>query len=272
MKSVETMANGWTLEERLAEPTGRARGGGRRWAGRARRRCGTSRAARAATARRGAAGRARRDAVTSPRSSSSRAMRSASTVLPMPTSSAMSSADGIEPERHQQRDELVRPRLDGDAAEGAERAGARAEAEPEGVAEQAGRAVVAEIRRPSAERSAGGRTCSERRVDARRSRRRCRRAGGGRGGPSSDSGRTTHSRPRARTSEPTAKLMRGSGAEDARDIAGRSPPTRLRVVPEADDEVAEVLQARSAAPRSRAARSGNRGAGRRRSTASMSLA
>ena len=39
--------------------------------------------------------------------------------------------DRVQLQRHQQRHELVRARLDGDAAEGAERPGARAEAEPD---------------------------------------------------------------------------------------------------------------------------------------------
>ena len=82
------------LEERLAdrqaalEPLRRAR------AGRARRRGGTSSAARAATARRGAAGRARRAAGRR----RGRAFRgrsgAASMVLPIPTSSAISSRTG----------------------------------------------------------------------------------------------------------------------------------------------------------------------------------
>ena len=89
-----------------------------------------------ATARRGAAGRARRAAATSPRSSSSRAISAASTVLPMPTSSAISRRTGSSLQRHQQRHELVGPRLDGDLGERAERPGAGAEPEPQRVAQQ----------------------------------------------------------------------------------------------------------------------------------------
>ena len=99
--------------------------------------------------------------------------------------------------------------------------GARAEAEPERVAEQPRRAVVAEV-------ASGSGRSKRRRLDrlraagrSPRSRRRCRRAGGGRARSSVDSGRTTHSRPRAVTSEPTAK-RHASPPEDARDSWRRS--------------------------------------------------
>ena len=50
---------------------------------------------------------------------------------------------GLELERHQQRHELVGPRVDGDATERAERSGRGADAEPQRVAEQARAARVA---------------------------------------------------------------------------------------------------------------------------------
>ena len=53
----------------------------------------------------------------------------------------------VELERHEERDELVGARLDGDGAEGAERPGAGAEAEADRVAQEAARAEVAEARR-----------------------------------------------------------------------------------------------------------------------------
>ena len=55
--------------------------------------------------------------------------------------------DGVELEGHQERDELVGARLDGDGAEGAERPGARPEPEADGVAQEAAGAEVAEARR-----------------------------------------------------------------------------------------------------------------------------
>ena len=82
------------VEQRLAVQAGRARGGRRSTTAPVRRRCGTSRPAPAATARRGAAGTARTCAATSPCSSSSLAISAASIVLPMPTSSAISSRTG----------------------------------------------------------------------------------------------------------------------------------------------------------------------------------
>ena len=52
-------------------------------------------------------------------------------------------ADGVLAERHQERDKLVRPRSNTDAAEAAERTGGGADAEASGVTEQAGGAIVA---------------------------------------------------------------------------------------------------------------------------------
>lgn len=51
-------------------------------------------------------------------------------------------AYGLELERHQERHEPVRPWLDRDARQGAERAGGGAEAEPDRVAEEAAAAEV----------------------------------------------------------------------------------------------------------------------------------
>ena len=54
-------------------------------------------------------------------------------------------ADRVELERHQQRHQLVRARRHADPSDRAERAGARAEPEPQRIAEHAGGAVVAEV-------------------------------------------------------------------------------------------------------------------------------
>ena len=53
----------------------------------------------------------------------------------------------VQLQRHQERHELVRPGLDGELGERAERAGARAEAQPHGVAQQPARREVAELGR-----------------------------------------------------------------------------------------------------------------------------
>nr|MBK7069162.1 hypothetical protein [Deltaproteobacteria bacterium] len=56
-------------------------------------------------------------------------------------------AHRVEPQRHEERDELVGARLDADAREGAKRPRAGAEPDADGVAEQRAGAVVAEVAR-----------------------------------------------------------------------------------------------------------------------------
>ena len=63
--------------------------------------------------------------------------------------------DGVLPQRHQQRHELVGAGLDGDAGEGPERAGAGAEPEPQRGAQQAGG-----VRCRRGRRASGGRRCA----------------------------------------------------------------------------------------------------------------
>jgi hypothetical protein len=55
-------------------------------------------------------------------------------------------SDRIKPERHEERDELIRPRFDADPTEGAERPSARSEAQANRVPEEAARAVIADPR------------------------------------------------------------------------------------------------------------------------------
>jgi hypothetical protein len=55
--------------------------------------------------------------------------------------------DGIKPERHEERDELIRPGFDADPTEGAERPSARSEAQANRVTEEAARAMIADPRR-----------------------------------------------------------------------------------------------------------------------------
>jgi hypothetical protein len=56
-------------------------------------------------------------------------------------------ADRVEPQRHEQRDELIRPRSDADSPERAEGTGGIAEREPGGIEEQRGGGSVAGARR-----------------------------------------------------------------------------------------------------------------------------
>ena len=152
----------------------------------------------------------------------------------------------LEPECHQQRNELIRTGVDGDAPERAERPGGRAETEPESVAEQASAARIA-----------------RRRWVRGRERRRCdwlelwENPGdlviGGPEGPEDsssgclDSGRTSHSRPRARD-ERSDWVGDGAGhgsapvlAKDACEaIQNRAPIVGMV---ETDDLPAEVIEA-----------------------------
>ena len=75
-------------------------------------------------------------------------------------------AHRVELERHEERDELVGARLDGDGAEAPERPGAGAEAEPDGVAQEAAGAEVTEARGVG-RRELGGLDVLERREDPR---------------------------------------------------------------------------------------------------------
>src|SRR5262245_30153370 len=56
-------------------------------------------------------------------------------------------ADGVELERHHERDELVRPRFDSDAAEAAERPRCGARRETRRIAEDLPRCEVTDVRR-----------------------------------------------------------------------------------------------------------------------------
>jgi hypothetical protein len=143
----------------------------------------------------------------------------------------------VELERHHQRHELVGPRLDGDAAEAAERSGRRAGGQPRGVPQQPPGGEVAEVGRVGRETSLTrparpgrmpvisssspptGRTISSSSVD---------------------SGRTTHSRPRAWISVPG--LDSGGAHVRTPKMSGclrKISPVRLVV--EADDDVARSM-------------------------------
>ena len=119
---------------------------------------------------------------------------------------------GVLAQRHHQRDELVGARLDGDAAPGT------GTARPTSGTRSAARCAAAGAgwRRRGRPRVGGGKVAGSHRPrlgeHARRCRRRRRRAGAGRGSRASLSGSTTHSRPRARTSEPTAYVASGHQA------------------------------------------------------------
>ena len=167
----------------------------------------------------------------------------------MPTSSAISSRTGIELERHQQRHELVGARVDGDAAERAERPGAGAEAEPQRVAQQPRAARVARRSRGSGGANVADVDGLERGEDAgdlvvgAAERPEDSRSG------CSDSGSTTHSRPRARDERAdgvgdacVGTRFRPVLAEHAREaVEDRGPVVG---VVEADDLPAEVVEAR----------------------------
>src|SRR4051794_17771280 len=55
--------------------------------------------------------------------------------------------DGVHLQGHEERHELVRPRLDGDLAERSERAGTRAETEPDRVPQEAAGQMIAQLSR-----------------------------------------------------------------------------------------------------------------------------
>ena len=167
-------------------------------------------------------------------------------------------ADRVEPQRHQQRHELVRARLDGDPAEAAERPGAVAHREPERVAEQARRGVVAEVgggRRREAWRAATSAPSKARSrpVDlvvgaAERAQDEQRRR--------PTPGRTTHSRPRARTSEPGRS---GSGVAGAvTTCAAAGLPNTLGYLARTAGQVASSSRTRSRGSRRRRARRADR--------------
>ncbi len=114
MKSVETTTYGYRSNSD-SFISGRARGGRTVEAAPARRRCRTSRAAPAATARPGRASRARPAGCASPWASSSVAIRPASIGLADADVVGDQQPDGVLAQRQQQRDELVGARLDGEA-------------------------------------------------------------------------------------------------------------------------------------------------------------
>ena len=83
---------------------------------------------------------------TSPRSSNSRAISAASIVLPMPTSSAIEQPNRVELERHEQRHELVGPRLDSDLAETSKRPRAATKRQQQRIAQKQRRIVASLLR------------------------------------------------------------------------------------------------------------------------------
>ena len=110
--------------------------------------------------------------------------------------------DGVLPQRHQQRHELVGAGLDGDAGR-ASGTGRRWSGTRSAARRAAGRRAALSPRSAGVGRREGAPAdLSRRRGRRRRSRRRCRRAGAARAGRARCSGSTTHSRPRAVTSEP----------------------------------------------------------------------
>ena len=167
--------------------------------------------------------------------------------------------DRVQLQGHQERHELIGPGLDGDLAEGPERAGTRSEAKPDRVAEQAAGLVVAELGRVGGREigRAGSPRCPDR---SRRPPRRCRPRGRTTRKSSCDSGSTTHSRFLALTSDPTAYFtdqprsasswlgaylgqrpgLNGLGlAEEVRVLGDDRVP--VLVVAEPDDDEAGIL-------------------------------
>ena len=187
MKSVETTTIRVALEERLSQACNCAPAGRPCLAAPARRRCGTCPAVRLPLlgelrrAEHGQRARLRRGRAVRGRSAGFDGLADAHVI-------GDQQAHRIELERHQQRHELVRARLDGDTGKRAERPGAGAEAEAHRIAQQAAGAIVAGHSRGRADQRwpAPPFQAADR---CRSPRLRCRPAGAPSAGRSSDSGR-----------------------------------------------------------------------------------